>query len=334
MSNEIIIANPIYDVVFKRLMDDTENARFFIETLLDQEVENLEFKPQEYPIPTDIVSQLPSLQLPRAMTFFRLDFLATIKTATGDYQKVLIEVQKGKKSLNIMRFRGYLAEHYKRVDEIAVPSIGLQKIPLHIITIYILGFELKHIPTPAVKIAREYIDLMTKEPIITKDDFAEQLTHDCIIIQTSRIHGSIKTELDALLSLFEQNYFMDQYGHFKKYIQPLDNQNVRRMAETLSYVASSDEDRRLMETEESIRQIVDGDFNEEMQKVRYELKKRSEKNKQLTAEKKKAIAEKKQIIAEKEQVITEKEQVITEKEQVIAEKDKQIAELLAQLTSK
>ncbi|MDR2438294.1 MAG: hypothetical protein LBE12_02835 [Planctomycetaceae bacterium] len=313
MNNEIIIANPIYDVVFKRLMDDTENARFFIETLLDQEVEQIEFKPQEYPIPTDIVSQLPPLQLPGAMTFFRLDFIATIKTATGEYQKVLIEVQKGKKSLNIMRFRGYLAEHYRRVDEIAVPFVGLQKIPLHIITIYILGFELKHIPTPAVKIAREYIDLVTNTPIVAKDDFAEQLTHDCIIIQTSRIHRSIKTELDALLSLFEQNYFVDRNGHFKKYIQPSNNKNIRRMTEVLSYVASSDEDRQLMETEESIRQIVDGDFNEEMQKIRYEFKKRSEENERLTAEKKQAIAE---------------------KEQVIAEKDKQIAELLARLNSK
>ncbi|MDR2441727.1 MAG: hypothetical protein LBE12_20385, partial [Planctomycetaceae bacterium] len=76
---------------------------------------------------------------------------------------------------------------------------------------------------------------------------------------------------------------------------------------------SSDEDRQLMETEESIRQIVDGDFNEEMQKIRYELKKRSEENERLTAEKKQAIAE---------------------KEQVIAEKDKQIAELLARLNFK
>jgi endonuclease/exonuclease/phosphatase family metal-dependent hydrolase len=115
--------------------------------------------------------------------------------------------------------------------------------------------------------------------------------------------------LDALLSLFEQNYFIDHYGHFKKYIQPLDNENVRRMTDVLSYIASSDEDRRLMETEEEIRQIVDGDFNEEMQKVRYELKKRSEEN---------------------EQLITK----ITKNEQVIAEKDKQIAELLARLNSK
>ncbi|MDR3198027.1 MAG: hypothetical protein LBU34_09190, partial [Planctomycetaceae bacterium] len=117
MSSDIIIANPIYDVVFKRLMDDTENAKFFIETLLDQEVKNIEFRPQEYPVPNKYIGP-ESVQgrLPGAMTFFRLDFLANIKTANGKYQKVLIEVQKGRKTLDIWRFRDYLAEHYKRPE--------------------------------------------------------------------------------------------------------------------------------------------------------------------------------------------------------------------------
>ncbi|MDR2757075.1 MAG: hypothetical protein LBC20_15370 [Planctomycetaceae bacterium] len=323
MNPPIVIANPIYDVVFKRLMDDTENARFFIETLLDQEVDSIEFRPQEYPLPKDIVVTASQLQLPGSMTFFRLDFLATIKTSSGDYQKVLIEVQKGKKTLDINRFRNYLAEHYKRTDDIEIPGVGIHKVPLHIITIYILGFELEYITTPAVKIAREYIDLITKKPITAKDEFAEQLTHDCIIIQTSRIHGSIQTELDALLSLFEQDYFVDEDQHFKSYLQPLNNKKIHRMATTLAYVAASNEVRLEMDTEESIRRIVEGDSNKEMQKIRYKLE-----------QKEKALAEKEQVITEKEQVITEKEQVITAKEQVIAEKDKQIAELLTQLNSK
>jgi hypothetical protein len=305
----IVIANPIYDVVFKRLMDDTENARFFIETLLDQEVESIEFRPQEYPLSKEIAALSEHLQLPGAMTFFRLDFLATIKMVSGEHQKVLIEVQKGKNTLDINRFRDYLAEQYKRTDEIEIPGIGIQKVPLHIITIYILGFELEHISTPAVKIAREYIDLMTKQPITAKEDFAEQLTHDCIIIQTPRIHGSIQTELDALLSLFEQNYFVDDYHHFKSYIQPLDNKNIRRMAMTLSYVAGSNETRKAMEAEESMRRIVEGRFNKEMQTIRYELK-------------------------QKDKVIAENQQALAENQQALAEKDKQIAELLARLESR
>jgi hypothetical protein len=352
MDNEFIIANPIYDVVFKRLMDDTENARFFIETLLDQEVSNVEFKPQEYPVPEYIISRISkeSPHLSGTTKFYRLDFIATIKTATDDYQKVLIEVQKGKKSLDILRFRNYLAEQYKRTDEVDVPPHGRQPVPLHIITVYILGFELKHIPTPAAKIAREYVDLVTKRRIAGKEEFVELLTHDSIILQTTRIHHSYKTELEALLSLFEQNYFVDDNGHFKKYVQPFENKHIFRMAKALSHVAISKEDQLMLESEESIQRVIDGTFNEEMQEVRYKLKIQTEETEQAVTREKKAVTEKeqavereKQTLAEKEQLKIEKKQLEMEKEQlemekekqdrVLAEQEKQIAELLARLNS-
>lgn len=44
----MIIANPIYDVVFKRLMKNDRVAKFFIGTLLERTIESIEIKPQEY----------------------------------------------------------------------------------------------------------------------------------------------------------------------------------------------------------------------------------------------------------------------------------------------
>jgi len=41
----MVIANPIYDVVFKRLMENDKVAKFFIGTLLEQTIENIEVKP-------------------------------------------------------------------------------------------------------------------------------------------------------------------------------------------------------------------------------------------------------------------------------------------------
>jgi hypothetical protein len=38
----MIIANPIYDVVFKRLMENDKVAKFFIGTLLEQTIETVE----------------------------------------------------------------------------------------------------------------------------------------------------------------------------------------------------------------------------------------------------------------------------------------------------
>jgi hypothetical protein len=49
----------------------------------------------------------------------RLDFVATIKLKTGGTKKVLIEIQKARKPIDVMRFRNYLAEHYKKQDKIA-----------------------------------------------------------------------------------------------------------------------------------------------------------------------------------------------------------------------
>ena len=43
----MIIANPIYDVVFKYLLEDAEIARDLLSTILGEEVVQLEFKPQE-----------------------------------------------------------------------------------------------------------------------------------------------------------------------------------------------------------------------------------------------------------------------------------------------
>jgi hypothetical protein len=44
----MIIANPIYDVVFKKMMENERVAKFFIGTLLNQTIETIEVKPQEY----------------------------------------------------------------------------------------------------------------------------------------------------------------------------------------------------------------------------------------------------------------------------------------------
>ncbi|PDS26643.1 hypothetical protein B0A77_01760, partial [Flavobacterium branchiophilum] len=44
----MIIANPIYDVVFKRMMENERVAKFFIGTLLDQTIESIEVKQQEF----------------------------------------------------------------------------------------------------------------------------------------------------------------------------------------------------------------------------------------------------------------------------------------------
>jgi len=35
---DIIIANPMYDAVFKALMEDRDNAQYFVESIIDEEI--------------------------------------------------------------------------------------------------------------------------------------------------------------------------------------------------------------------------------------------------------------------------------------------------------
>lgn len=47
----MIIANPIHDVVFNRMLENERVAKFFIGTLLEENVVAVEVKPQDDAIP-------------------------------------------------------------------------------------------------------------------------------------------------------------------------------------------------------------------------------------------------------------------------------------------
>ncbi len=104
------IANPIYDIVFKYLMEDLDIAKGLLSVLLDVEIIELSMQPQE------TISETP--QESKTIRVYRIDFAAIIKQSDGQTKKVLIELQKTKRSTNVIRFRRYLAENYQKEDTI------------------------------------------------------------------------------------------------------------------------------------------------------------------------------------------------------------------------
>lgn len=120
----MIIANSIYDTVFKRLMGNNRVARFFVETLIDEPIESITVAKQEYTyFRQDEEAQeplIPGLSLTRSeirrmgISVIRLDFVATIRLPDGTFRNVLIEIRKAKTAIDLMRFCNYLAEQYKR----------------------------------------------------------------------------------------------------------------------------------------------------------------------------------------------------------------------------
>ncbi|WP_218068371.1 hypothetical protein, partial [Candidatus Thiosymbion oneisti] len=75
------IANPIYDVVFKYLMQNNEIAILILSTILEEEIMALDFLPQETSMALEN----------RSFTVYRLDFSARIKTQDGAIKQVIIE---------------------------------------------------------------------------------------------------------------------------------------------------------------------------------------------------------------------------------------------------
>jgi len=293
----MLIANPIYDVVFKRMMENERVAKFFIGTLLDEIIEAVEVKPQEFTY-TDEFS---------ALAVFRLDFIATIKTNTGEHKKVLIEIQKAKNQIDLMRFRKYLSEQYKKED-----IVNNVKVVLPITTIYILGFNLKEIETPCLKVERNYIDHINKSSLNIKSDFVEKLTHDSYIVQVEKITNRYQTQLDKLLSIFEQSNFVDDTEITKEFTHVIDVEDMKLATDILHYSGTNPAEKKKIEIEQEAWRTVDamaGELREKLTQQNLEL-------------------------AEKDQALTEKDQALTEKDQAILQMQKEMVELKKQLIKK
>ena len=267
----MIIANPIYDVVFKRMMENERVAKFFIGTLLDEAIEAVEVKPQEFTYTDELAG----------LAVFRLDFLATIRTSTGELKKVLIEIQKAKNQIDLMRFRNYLAEQYKKED-----TINDEKVGLPITTIYILGFKLPEILTPCIKVERNYKDLINKTTLETKSDFVEKLTHDSYVVQVERITDRYQTILDKLLSVFEQTNFVDDKKIIKEFNHAADLEEVKIMTEILHHSGTNPIEKKKIETEQEAWRTVNAMFENEKKEF---IKALNEKDQKLN-EKDKIIA--------------------------------------------
>ena len=269
----MVIANPIYDVVFKRLMEDNRIAKFFIGTLLEQTIESVEVKPQEFTFIKDLDQDDPEvekyiiqkIQERLSINVMRLDFVATIKTETGELKKVLIEIQKAKNQIDLMRFRNYLGEQYKKED-----IVNDKKVILPITTIYILGFKLPEIKESCIKIERNYRDLISKKIVDTKSDFIEKLTHDSYIVQVRRITNRYQTKLDKLLSVFEQTDFLDSTEITKEFKHETDIEEVKIITDILHYSGTDPVEKKKLEIEQETWRTVDaltGDLREKAERA-------------------------------------------------------------------
>ena len=162
-------------------------------------------------------------------------------------------------------------------------TIGNTKVVLPITTIYILGFKLPEIETPCLKVERNYKDLVNNKTINGKSDFVEKLTHDCFIVQVDRITNSYSTKLEKLLSLFEQQHFIDDKKITKEFNHKLDTEDIKLTADILHFSGTNPAERKKIETEQEAWRTVNA--------IVQELRDTIGENKKIIDEKDKIIQE-------------------------------------------
>ena len=194
------IANPIYDIVFKYLMEDERIARIILSALLKSNVVKVEIRPHEY---SD--DQRDSLSV------FRIDFGATVLDDEGNEQLILIELQKTWLETETLRFRQYLGVHYSNPKNMQKNGFALP-----MVAVYLLGHKVGNIEEAVLYVNHQSSDydgnaVTTGLP----NPFVDSLTHDSIVVQIPRLRGQFKrlssgrlqgkSRLDMVLSIFDQS---------------------------------------------------------------------------------------------------------------------------------
>lgn len=190
----ISIANPIYDSVFKYLIEDERIAKTLLSALLKREVVSVQMRRHEY---TNGVRDKISM--------FRIDFGAEVVEADGRHQLILIELQKTWLETGTLRFRQYLGAQYANPENI-IKDNNPEGYAIPTVAVYLLGHRVGDIEEPVLYVSHKSYDYNDKE--VTKglpDPFVDSLVHNSIIVQIPLLHGQVNNRLYKVLSVFDQS---------------------------------------------------------------------------------------------------------------------------------
>ncbi|MCX8480788.1 MAG: hypothetical protein ORN58_02590, partial [Sediminibacterium sp.] len=213
MSSKIIISNPIYDEVFRYLMDDLESAKIIISTLLNQTILNLK------PLANDLVhlnNQKHTKDNNNSIELMRLDYSAEILNNDNTKELVTIELQKAKLKTDEIRFRKYIAENLKKTEQIITdvidPNTKLPRViekTYRFIPIFILNFEIeKEICDLIIQTERNIHGIFTGKQLQGQNEFLDNLMYNLIVVQIPYINKIKESDLQndkhklALYKLF------------------------------------------------------------------------------------------------------------------------------------
>ena len=247
ITSMITVANPIYDIVFKYLMEDERIARILLSALLKKNVVEIKMKPHEY---TNIARD--------GLSVFRIDFGATIQEDDGSTHLILIELQKTWVETETLRFRQYLGAQYANPDNMLPDNDGTYGMPM--LTVYLLGHKVGDIEEPVLYVHRQCHDY--NDQIVTHglpNPFVDSLTHDSIIVQIPRLRRKNNNRLDRILSIFDQTQQMPNDKHVLNLDETLyaDDADMQRIIQRLLAAAANAKMRHDMNVEDEYFSVIE-----------------------------------------------------------------------------
>jgi len=283
------IANPIYDVVFKYMMEDLKVAKTFISAIIGEEVLELDFCPQELTIKYRKESR----------TVVRMDFLARIKT-TGGQKAVIIEMQKAQTSFDVKRFRRYIGKQYASPDNIYRDE-NKNEYARQIYCIFFLGDGVNVPDVPVLTVTNLVKDRKTGKEIDLHNEFIESLHHKSWIVQIPHLKRHRRDDLEKLLSIFDQSNIADS-NYILKVSEKDFPEQYRHIIRRLKQAAENEE----IEEEMIAEYEILGDFQN--------LERRIEMKDEMLEKNAKTIKEKSKMIEEKDRLIEDLLRQINQKE--------------------
>ncbi|MBI4647081.1 MAG: hypothetical protein HY738_10950 [Bacteroidia bacterium] len=273
------VLNPIYDTVFKYLMEDIEIPKGLISAIIGQEIKELIPAPEEQ-VSDEFKIKYATLELQR------LDYVGIIKTdkdnsKKDNYEKVMIEVQKSPFTPEIGRFRGYLAEKYKNISIYKNDKGEEEQAFLPIKTIYIIEETFNDKLPGILKSDRQYIDVLKKVEYKGKrDKFIDLLTHEAYFIQVYLLPYDMQNTITRLLSIFTP-YYRDKDQRYLNYpeddLEKIKHKLFRRIIQRL-YLASQNSDlKRQLQSATDVENYIEKMISENKQNKQ----KLEQKNQQL-----------------------------------------------------
>ena len=294
----IHVANPIYDSVFKYIMEDERIAKTILSALLKKEVVYVTVRPHEYSNTTR-----------DTLSMFRIDFAATVREKEGNEIKdriVLIELQKTWLNTETLRFRQYLGAQYNNKNNIREADEKGFAYPM--VAVYLLGHKVGNIKEPIVYVNHDVFDYNGN--VVAEgntEPFVESLTHNSIIVQIPRLQGNVNNRLEKVLSVFDQTNIEGDTQQVLKIDEDkyADDNDMMYVLHKLTAAAANSEMRQDMNVEDEFYKAIEDRDTAIMQRDKI-LK---EQSKQLSQQSEQISQQSEQLSQQSEQISQQSEQL-------------------------